>query len=417
MARVKTQFINKTIHLHVHHSSLTEPHQRHQLIATLKHLFGLSMDKVSSQLNDAFSKAGLNIEFPKKSAHSDYIQNHAVKPAFDQLHNHIDIHLAINQRKIEEDYPFRPLAVRPLQKSKKDKAHNKKIEEQRVIAEKLASAYTHVQVTFTVKSTLFPLWYELNRNYISKVNQLINDDKKYEEECLQLMLQTLQTHMPENEQHLFEPTKRWYRKNVSKNSVVPRPKNKPFHAVLLTTMPKGKTAEDDTIGITLLLKPYDHMGYIPCKLHVRKNLFFDASDLKESGYTYTLGIKKEGKCCTVYILFTNSDGQHSSYAMKLKQDIKQSKTPFGNKPIFEASYMWNENLPDKDYVIIKDAPLSETLVDVVSNKGGVDARSVEFTMHQFNERLSLFDLQQQKELMIREVINGDDIPEVELVDI
>jgi hypothetical protein len=38
-------------------------------------------------------------------------------------------------------------------------------------------------------------------------------------------------------------------------------------------------------------------------------------------------------------------------------------------------------------------------------------------MHQFNERLSLFDLQQQKELMIREVINGDDIPEVELVDI
>ncbi|NMS58419.1 hypothetical protein, partial [Vibrio parahaemolyticus] len=120
------------------------------------------------------------------------------------------------------------------------------------------------------------------------------------------------------------------------------------------------------IEMTLLFKPYDHIGYIPCKLHLRDNPFFESGKLKHDEYKYTLGIQKEGKVCTLYIDFKDKDGDSCRYALKLKQEIRQVNTPFGNTPVFKPEYVWNEKLSDKEYLIVKDAPLSSTQVNIVS---------------------------------------------------
>lgn len=414
MSRKKTHYLDKIVNLHIHRDSLKTSHQKHELIETLTHLLGLSVDKVTNQLTPACAEAGINASFTNRSAHSSFVKKNSVKPAIDKLDNTIDIHIAIDKNNIIEDYPYRPLAIKPFKKSE-DETRNTQAEMHEKINDNRAKAYTHVPVTFSIKSTQFPLWYEINQAFIAKVNELANDDTKHEDECLEIILQILQSYSPTNEKHLIEPTKRWFSKNISKNSVLPKTKNKPFHAALFTTITTGKH-EEDPIEMTLLFKPYDHIGYIPCKLHLRDNPFFESDKLKHDEYKYTLGILKEGKVCTLYIDFKDKDGDSCRYALKLKQEIRQVNTPFGNAPVFKPEYVWNDKLPDKEYVIVKDALLSSTLVNIVSKTGGTDTRNIELTWYQFHERLSVFDLKQRKDLILAEVNSDRDIPIIEITD-
>ncbi|MEZ9747567.1 hypothetical protein AB4320_23060 [Vibrio splendidus] len=414
MPRKKTYYIDKIVNLHIHRDSLKTFHQKHELIETLKDLLGLSFDKVTNQLSLACAKAGINARFTNRSAHSSFVKKYSVKPAIDTLDNTIDIHIAIDKNNITENYPYRPLAVKPFKKSE-NVTLNTQAEIHEKINDNRAKAYTHVPVTFSIKSTQSPLWYEMNQALIAKVNELANDDTKYEDECLEIILQILQSYSPANEKHLIEPTKRWFRKNISKDSVLPKTKNKPFHAALFTTIATGKL-EEDPIEMTLLFKPYDYIGYIPCKLHLRDNPFFESGKLKRDEYKYTLGIQKEGKVCTLYIDFKGKDGDSCRYALKLKQEIRQVNTPFGNTPVFKPDYVWNEKLPDKEYFIVKDASLSSTQVNIVSRTGETDTRNIELTWYQFHERLSVFDLKQRKDLILTEVNSDSDIPIIEVTD-
>ncbi|TKF61488.1 hypothetical protein FCV63_00575 [Vibrio lentus] len=414
MPRKKTYYIDKIVNLHIHRDSLKTFHQKHELIETLKDLLGLSFDKVTNQLSLACAKAGINARFTNRSAHSSFVKKYSVKPAIDTLDNTIDIHIAIDKNNITENYPYRPLAVKPFKKSE-NVTLNTQAEIHEKINDNRAKAYTHVPVTFSIKSTHFPLWYEMNQALIAKVNELANDDTKYEDECLEIILQILQSYSPANEKHLIEPTKRWFRKNISKDSVLPKTKNKPFHAALFTTIATGKL-EEDPIEMTLLFKSYDYIGYIPCKLHLRDNPFFESGKLKRDEYKYTLGIQKEGKVCTLYIDFKDKDGDRCRYALKLKQEIRQINTPFGSTPVFKPDYVWNEKLPDKEYLIVKEAPLSSTQVNIVSKTGGTDTRNIELTWYQFHERLSVFNLKQRKDLILAEVNSDSDIPMIEVTD-
>ncbi|MDF4976678.1 hypothetical protein P3587_25350 [Vibrio parahaemolyticus] len=84
--------------------------------------------------------------------------------------------------------------------------------------------------------------------------------------------------------------------------------------------------------------------------------------------------------------------------------------------MFKPEYVWNEKLPDKEYLIVKDAPLSSTQVNIVSKTGGTDTRNIELTWYQFHERLSVFDLKQRKDLILAEVNCDSDIPIIEVTD-
>ncbi|MCV5232759.1 hypothetical protein OFC56_36940, partial [Escherichia coli] len=60
MPRKKTHYLDKIVNLHIHRDSLNKSHQKHELIETLTHLLGLSVDKVTNQLSLACAQAGIS---------------------------------------------------------------------------------------------------------------------------------------------------------------------------------------------------------------------------------------------------------------------------------------------------------------------------------------------------------------------
>ncbi|OZS42112.1 hypothetical protein [Photobacterium sanguinicancri] len=400
MPRRKTEYIEKTVNLHIHKSALTSANQKHQLIITLKHLLGVSPDDISKKLNDAFTKADINVRMPARSSHSTFLKKNRIKSAIKALENSFDIHITVSPNSISEKYQKSGL---PLPKGNS-------LYEKQDIAKKVASSYQTVQVTLTIKSTTFDAWYKVNQHFINELNCLLNDDQKTEANCHEYLLSAFQALSPKPEQHLIKPTRIWFRKNINRVPISSQPRNKPFRATLIAITGNHQD-EDNTPSLHLLIKPYDHMGYLPCKLSIAKASNFEANILSDPESKFTIAVTKKEMACAVTIEFSNSHSDTACYGLTLEQEIKDiPKNPFTKKAMFNNQLMWDQSLPDKEYVIIKDYPLKKCAVELTGNRGEKDKRSIEYTMAKLHSYLSIFKWEDRFTLPIPEIAAEVEIP-------
>lgn len=394
MPRAKIQFIEKTVHLHIRPDQLSVM-QKHQLIVTLKHLFKQSSDAVGEELNTAFMKAGIDDSFPLRSAHSTFINKNNIKPVISALDNHFNIHIVANDTGIKEGQP------KPLLNGEIDKR------------------FKQLALAFIVKSSQFPLWHQQNQALLSRIYDFMNDDVRCEDQCINTMFEALTFCAPKNERDLIEPTKKWARKHISNTGPIERRAQKLFTVTVISTTPELFNEHNEYIGITILVKPKSTIGYIPLKLDLRKRTFFDVEELERNAYQYTLGIKKKNDICTVYVTFTNINIENwrSHYAIKFKQNIFKSKSPFAKKVVFQPTYLWDDSLSDGDYVIAKNAPLLATVVDVTAVNGYCDPRNVELTLRNLHQRLSAFEVDELKNLTLKEINDDDEAQVIEVFDV
>lgn len=355
---------------------------KHQLIATLIYHYKISQRKVIRELREAFNKTSSPIDPPLQPAYSTYAQKH---PS-----------LAIKQGITPYDLE---LTIKPTQiKIGKPKKYSRKI-----------------TITFNVKDSDIKPWYQRNADFIHKLNFTINNDENHIQDGLSRIIEAVAHASPENERHKIERTEKWYKKNINKITFTPKSRyyleRTPISAELLIIKQRDDQLRCETGKVLLLLKSHDLLGYIPVVVNAKNNpndklATSNIEELFDAKATYKIVAIKRKKRLTIELdisydrkitskkkdktpIEKKTKREKVCYAISIFQHLDKPSKHSG-ETIFNTEHVriFNDDIPDGEYVITQETPLEHSFTQLDSKKGRNSRIEIENTLSNINEVLS-----------------------------
>lgn len=358
--------MKKKIQLFIRRKEELTTHSKHLVIATFKRLFGLSPDDAALSLIHGFKKANIESTWPKRSAHSTY-KTKTPFQTLKSLDNKYNVDLTLITNTVIE------------QNNANDDSFQK------------------IDLIVTVNIDEFPPWYEQNKLIIKRLSGFISEEKKFDNHSYKLFLNAVKDISPNTEQHIIEPSCKWYRSHLTKYKCI-RPKKTPISAELIIINVDDN--EDDDVAsnpaICLLLRPSEAYGYIPVKFYnplKEKNIY---DYLFDHTSNFSITAQKEENRLTITLKLSNEARSTLTYKTVIEQVFKPIvNNPFTGKPVFNKLELWDSSLPNITYSLVEKNLLSNCISDLTSTNGLSDKLSVEHTLQRFHQHLSLKGLYEQ----------------------
>lgn len=361
MPRKKPVLYRKTIYIFTPKNAILSTHIKHSLISTFGYLFSLSPDKSATVLKEGFKKAGLDVSFPKRSAHATYKKNTynlkqkaSLKP-LETISNKIRVSLNLSGPKITEQ----------------DMSYD--------------DAYTMVEVSIWVNVEEFPLWCTNNQEFIKMLGNFMSNDRKNEKICYSLLMDAVRHVSPKTEKKLIEETNlKFYKKYIGKPELIKPSSKAPLDTRLVII---NVREEEYAPVIYLLIKPRDTFKYIPFRIHNSNRIHHYLQNPKSEYSVYATKCNEQ-----ITIELVVSDSQRTNYQAIIKQDFEQTKpSPFNGKVLFNKFTLWPSSLPDEKYTLVKRKNLNSCIIDFVTPNGLEDKAYIEHTIQRIHQKLSIHE--------------------------
>lgn len=365
MPRRKKVLYSKPIHLFIEKDNKLSTRSKHLLINTFWYLFQLRADNATRLLSESFNNAGIDVSFPKRSAHSIYKASNKLN-SVTRLSNQDQVTLTVCGNSIVE----------------KDSASDK--------------SFVKIRVSVQVDTLLFPPWYKRNQSFIKLLGRFISAGRKFEEESYGLLMSAIQQTSPQSEKKLIQPTLTFFKKQFGRPDLEHVPKANPLKARLLIINNNSVDNDGEPLlaSVYLLIQPNQSIKYIPFKLdsHNKTHSIHEFISFPESKFS-VYATKKENQ---ISIELTLSAKLRITYRASIEEQ-NGTKNPFTGTRSFSHSVLWNSKHPDGKYSIIEDEKLSDCVIPFSAPNGGHDKASIEQALTKIHATLSLKEFYGDKE--------------------